>query len=328
MSAAMDKDGMHANCRLLVRYTRSERGAQVFIDNEGIDKLFRVRRRSGFKNYYSMACHVVRHVFEMGQMRRFVFEKAFVKSVTNPYFANHKEVKPAENNAKEFVYVMRRLAGSSQRDYDLYMEMFDRLFTLASSLPSHESYGPQKTANPAFFKPVTGVEEPPDELTHPQKHILDVMTDTIVKRDLPRLGIEGDNPKDLAEEEQKVSRRVRIVSGWPPGSKEGEVMEEEGEKKEEKKEEKKDSDSESEDEYYRKRDKAQLEADIKSDIPEPWRKYELPVLTKAALTRLMMELVECYPPVAPYIVTVNKVVKLEKYEPEEVCVYVHVYLCA
>jgi hypothetical protein len=317
MSAAMDKDGMHANCRLLVRYTRSERGAQVFIDNEGIDKLFRVRRRSGFKNYYSMACHVVRHVFEMGQMRRFVFEKAFVKSVTNPYFANHKEVKPAENNAKEFVYVMRRLAGSSQRDYDLYMEMFDRLFTLASSLPSHESYGPQKTANPAFFKPVTGVEEPPDELTHPQKHILDVMTDTIVKRDLPRLGIEGDNPKDLAEEEQKVSRRVRIVSGWPPGSKEGEVMEEEGEKKEEKKEEKKDSDSESEDEYYRKRDKAQLEADIKSDIPEPWRKYELPVLTKAALTRLMMELVECYPPVAPYIVTVNKVVKLEKYEPEE-----------
>ena len=316
--SALDKEGMHANFRLLVRFTRWEDLTQVFVDNEGIEKMFRARRRSGFKSFYSMACLIIRHIFEMGPMRRFVFERNCIKMANSPYFQFQKEVHPVGDQSKEFFYLMRRLTGAARRDYDLFCEMVTKVFKLSDPFPDHSVYAGTEPI-PAVQLTLMPPSEPiPTELTAAQQKVLKCMTDTIIKRDLPRLSSEYDRPKDLADDEQKVSRRIRIVSGWPTAKEREKAVAEdlEAEKKEPPKSRYDDSDSDTE--YYRSKDKAQVELDIKNDAKELWRRYELPVLTKAALTRMMMELVECYPTILPYLCHCQKTVKMEKREPAEV----------
>ena len=331
--SALDKEGMHANFRLLVRFTRWEDLTQVFVDNQGIEKMFRARRRSGFKSYYSMACLIIRHIFEMGPMRRFVFERNFIKMANSPYFQFQKEVHPVGDQSKEFFYVMRRLSGAARRDYDMFCEMATRVFKLNGPFPEHSMYAGVEPVPPVQLTVMPPSEPIPTELSEAQQKVLKCMTDTIIKRDLPRLSSEYDRPKDLADDEQKVSRRIRIVSGWPTEKEREKAVAEdlEAEKKEPPKSRYDDSDSDTE--YYRSKDKAQVELDIKNDAPELWRRYELPVLTKAALTRMMMELVECYPTILPYLCHCQKMVKMEKREPAEVslsacvCVLVCVHVC-
>ena len=347
---ALEKDSLHALCRLLVRFTRLEKLAQVFVDEGGIPMLFRVRRRSNFKNFYTMATHIIRHIFEVGEMKKYVYESVLRNIVTSPNVINLKEVKPSGKNASEFHYLMKKMAAISMRDHECFLETLSAIYRF--SVPfEKENYSSHKEINPLYVSVTEKrIVEAPSELSEAQRQIVELMTDNIVRRDLPRIGLDGENPKDLTEEEQKGARRIRIVSGWPPpekkmdtvevgqkakegatdkegdgkGDKEGDGKGDKegdgkGDKGKQAKGDTKDKDSSDSDDDTPRRDRKQEEIDEKNDAPEPWRKYELPLLTKSALTRLLMELVQSYPPVVRYIITCKKTVKLEKKNPSEVC---------
>lgn len=135
LSSALDPDTLHSNLRLCLRLTRSPELAVVFAKEGGPQALLSLTQRSGFRGFASLVTLLFKHCLEDGLVLRQAMEGVIRASVTSPFY-NSKEVRPQAMAGRELFYVLRKLGPCASRNPQLFMELAVATIRLCSEPPA------------------------------------------------------------------------------------------------------------------------------------------------------------------------------------------------
>ena len=132
----------------------------MFAKEGGPQALLSLTQRSGFRGFASLVTLLFKHCLEDGLVLRHAMEGVIRASVTNPYY-NSKEIRPQAMGGRELYYVMRKLGPCACRDPQLFMELASSSIRLCSELPSPTAYSASQRSPTTLVKCV-----PPPKVEH------------------------------------------------------------------------------------------------------------------------------------------------------------------
>lgn len=129
-------DVIHAILRLCLRLTRRPELAAVFVQEGGPQALLSLTQKSTFRGFSSLATLIFRHCLEEGPLLKQAME-AVIRHVLNP--ANlSKETRTVAS--RELHFIMRKLGPAACRNPDLFTETASNVLRLTSAPPKPEAY--------------------------------------------------------------------------------------------------------------------------------------------------------------------------------------------
>lgn len=224
MSCSLDPDTLHSNLRLCLRLTRTPDQAVVFAREGGPQALLTLTHKSGFRGFASLITLLFKHCLEDGVILRQAMEAVIRASVTSPYF-NSKEVRPQAMGGRELYYVMRKLGPCACRNPTLFLELAPSIIRLCSEPPAPSVYSSTQRMPTTLVKclPPTKVEQAP--LNAVQTDLLNLLLDHLCAEEPfveeeSKAGLEDKAAEPKMEEEREIpamhfrdSRRGRVRHG-------------------------------------------------------------------------------------------------------------------
>lgn len=339
ISAPLSPDTLHANLRLCLRLTRRPELAAIFVTCGGPQALLAMTQKSAFRGFTSLAALLFRHCLEEGPLLRQTVE-GVVRSVVNNPSVGKNEFRPHGMSSKDVHYILRKLGPCACRNPELFAEVACCVLRVTSDLPTPESFLASRL-------PVSAVKcLPPDRsLHHPpplnpnQDALINLLIDHLCADAFESSAAKVDSPVDAAavkrgEEEAAALSSVslgpmRVSSGGRMRMSTGGRWRRHG--------------------MYPPRqglldlddDVASEDMNVEAESAPPSRQTsssssptaneavarddegrekmtEKPLLSKAAVLRLLAELVQSYPPCAKLIAMSTRKIRIEG-EPAKVC---------
>lgn len=129
-------DVIHAILRLCLRLSRRPELAAVFVQEAGPQALLSLTQKSTFRGFSSLATLLFRHCLEEGPLLKQAMESV-VRNILNPASMS-KETRTVAS--RELHFVMRKLGPASCRNPDLFKETSCNVLRLSSAPPKPEAY--------------------------------------------------------------------------------------------------------------------------------------------------------------------------------------------
>lgn len=343
LGCSLDPDSLHANLRLCLRLTRVPKQADVFAREGGPQALLSLTQRSGFRGFASLVTLLFKHCLEDGLVLRHAMEGVIRASVASPLF-NSKEIRPQAMGGRELYYVMRKLGPCACRNPQLFVELASSTIRLCSELPNPAVYSASQRSPTTLIKCV-----PPPKVEHAllnsvQSALVNLLIDHLCAEEAcedESKGTEGKSATTAAaeakmEEEVEVpramhfddSRRGRVRRGsyrrqlttgtYDDDDVNSEDMAVDGE------------------EASGSRMASSLGVATANSSPTGDRDAggngtkaesgrDLPLMSKAAILRLLSELVESYPSCAKLIAESSRKVKVHSKPVKEMTVLAFIF---
>lgn len=130
-------DALHANLRLCLRLTRRPELAAVFVREGGPQALLSLTQRSSFQGFAFLVMLIFRHCLEEGPLLKQTMEGVF-KHVMNP--SSMTKEGRASLASRELHLVMRKFGPTVCRDSDLFKDMALNFLRLNTAPTKPESY--------------------------------------------------------------------------------------------------------------------------------------------------------------------------------------------
>lgn len=337
ISVPLSPDTLHANLRLCLRLTRRPELAAIFVKCGGPQALLVMTQKSSFKGFTSLTALLFRHCLEEGPLLRQTIE-GVIRSVVNNPPVGKNEFRPHGMSSKDVHYILRKLGPCACRNPELFAEVACSVLRITSELPSWESFMASRL-------PVSVVKcLPPDRSLHPpplnpnQDTLINLLIDHLCADSFESSSAKVESPEDRAakqgEEEGALSgvslAPMRMPSGGRMRMSTGGRWRRHG--------------------MYPRQGLLDLDDDIASEdmnveaeSAPPSRQTsssssptvneavarddegrekmtEKPLLSKAAVLRLLAELVESYPPCAKLIAMSTRKIRIEG-EPAKVILW-------
>lgn len=121
VACPLDQDTLHAALRLCLRFTRDHLLAQEFVHFGGPQALLAKKRDSSFKGFSSLTILILRHVMECNSTLSLTMENVIRSIVTNNRPSMSRELSYSSGH-RELHLVMRRLAPAACRNTDKFKE--------------------------------------------------------------------------------------------------------------------------------------------------------------------------------------------------------------
>ena len=208
ISCPLDPDILHSTLRLCLRLTRSPGQASVFAKEGGAQALLSLTQRSGFRGFASLVTLLFKHCLEDGLVLRQAMEGVIRASVASPFY-NSKEVRPQAMGGRELYYVMRKLGPCACRNPQLFMELAPSIIRLCSEPPTPAVYTSTQRAPTTLLKcvPLTKVEHGP--LNAVQSDLVNLLIDYLCAED-PFESDAKENAEDKNAESAKIEEEGEI----------------------------------------------------------------------------------------------------------------------
>ena len=325
LTCPLDPDTLHANLRLCLRLTRNAEQATVFAQEGGPQALLFLTQKSGFRGFASLITLLFKHCLEDGVVLKHAMETVIRTAVTSPFF-NSKEVRPQAMGGRELYYVMRKLGPCASRNPKLFMELVCGIIRLCSEPPAPAVYSSTQRTPTTLVKCV-----PPSKLEHMpmnsvQNDLVNLLIDRLCAEDTWQEGskpsaMEEKSAEPKIEEEGEVQRAMHFEDSRRGRVRRGSYRRQLTTGTYD------DDDVNSEDmavdaeENNNSRLSSSLGVATTSSSPteerdgtttagKPEASHDQPLMSKAAILRLLSELVETYPACAKLISESSRKVKL------------------
>lgn len=223
LSSNLDPETLHATLRVCLRLTRVPEQAAVFAREGGPQALLSLTQRSGFRGFASLVTLLFKHCLEDGLVLRQAMEGVIRASVTSPFY-NSKEVRPQAMGGRELYYVMRKLGPCACRNPRLFMELATSTMRLCSEPPAPAVYTSTQRTPTTLLKctPLSKVEHCP--LTGVQSDLVNLLIDYLCAEDPFDTEAKG-NVEDKNADSAKIDEEgeVHRVMHFGEGSRRGRV---------------------------------------------------------------------------------------------------------
>ena len=154
LSLQLDPDLLHANLRLCLRLTRRPELAAVFMQEGGLQSLLALTQKSSFKGFTSLAALLFRHCLEEGSFLKQAMETV-TRMVLNPSGPS-RDIRAA-SLSREFHYIMRKLGPAACRNPHLFKETACNMLCFSTLPPKPEAYFTSQRVPSANLKLAPGL---------------------------------------------------------------------------------------------------------------------------------------------------------------------------
>ncbi len=198
----------------------------MFAKEGGPHALLALTQKSGFRGFASLVTLLFKHCLEDGPVLQQAMESVIRASVTSPFF-NSKEVRPQAMGGRELYYVMRKLGPCACRNPRLFMELAVSTIRLCSEPPTPAVYSSTQRMPTTLVKCL-----PPPKLEHiplnaVQTDLLNLLLDHLCaeepyEEEEGRTGLDDKAAEAKMEEEREIpamhfedssNRRGRVRRG-------------------------------------------------------------------------------------------------------------------
>lgn len=137
LGCTTEPDVLHASLRLCLRLSRRPELAAVFVQEGGPQALLSLTQKSSFKGFSSLAALMFRHCLEEGPLLKQAME-AVVRQALNP--PNMSKETRATVASRELHYVMRKLGPAACREPVMFKETACNMLRLNTAPTKPEAY--------------------------------------------------------------------------------------------------------------------------------------------------------------------------------------------
>ena len=176
LSARLDPDTLHANLRLCLRLTRQPELAAVFAKEGGPQALLSLTHGSGFKGFTSLAALLFRHCLEEGPLLKQAVESV-IRSVVSSHTSSGKEVRAQGMGNRELFYVLRRLGPCACRSPELFADTACSILRMNNQPPKSENYFISQRVPPTTVKCSGPPRLEPVHLSYMQRSVINLLID-------------------------------------------------------------------------------------------------------------------------------------------------------
>ena len=312
LSAPLNPDTLHANLRVCLRLTRRPELASVFNKEGGPQALLSLTHKSAFRGFTSLAALLFRHCLEEGPLLQQAME-SMVRSVVNNPSGTNKDGRPqgvVGLVSRELHYVLRRLGPCACRNPELLTETACSVLRMSTQPPKLENYVHSQRVPPTVLKCAGPPKMETVPLNNMQINLINLLIDHLcAESEDPSSKGAGGNGEGMKMEEETQGEDVRrpLFRSVPAGQ--GRRMRHASYRRQLTGNFDIDDDVVSEDMTV------DTEPEVRSVAPpskpaaegtsttknDKDKLTEKPLLSKAAVLRLLAELVESYPSCAKLI---------------------------
>lgn len=341
LSCPLNPDTLHSNLRVCLRLTRNHELASIFAREGGPQALLSLTQKSCFHGFASLVTLIFKHCLEMGHFLRQSMEGVIRAAVTSPFYSS-KEIRPQAMGGRELHYVLRKLGPCACRHPKLFLDVACKMLRLCSSLPGPSVYASSQRIHPTLVKCVPTPSKVNFEHIIPlQCELVNLLVDHLCAESSEgesqnKAGIDIKSPEGKMDEDGEIPRVMHFEDGRRGRVRHGSYRRQLTTGTYD------DDDVHSEDmtvdadEAGSSRIASSLSAPTASSSPteerdaaadasknESW--CEQPLMSKAAVLRLLSELVETYPFCAKLISESCRKVKVSGQPAKEMTVLSFVF---
>ena len=342
LSCSLDPDTLHSNLRVCLRLTRNPELAIIFAREGGPQALLSLTQKSCFRGFASLVTLIFKHCLEVGHVFRQAMEGVIRAAVNSPFYSN-KEMRPQAMGGRELHYVLRKLGPCACRHPRLFLDLVSSTLQLCSSLPSPSVYTSTQRIHPTLVKcvPAAASKMSYTPLIPLQCELVNLLVDHLCAESSEgeshnKTSMDIKSPEGKMEEDGEIPRVMHFEEGRRGRVRHGSYRRQLTAGTYD------DDDVHSEDmtvdvdETGSSRIASSLSAPTASSSPtdehdavadasknESWR--EQPLMSKAAVLRLLSELVETYPFCAKLISESSRKTKVSGQPAKEMTVLSFVF---
>jgi E3 ubiquitin-protein ligase HUWE1 len=183
----------------------------MFAREGGPQALLSLTQKSGFRGFASLVTLLFKHCLEDGLVLRHAMEGVIRASVTNPFFSS-KEARPQAMGGRELYYIMRKLGPCACRNPQLFMEVASNTVRLCSEPPSPAVYSASQRSPTTLVKcaPPSKVEHVP--LNSVQSALVNLLIDHLCAEETGEEETKAmdEKPATAASAETKVDEEGEV----------------------------------------------------------------------------------------------------------------------
>ena len=177
LSVEMEPDTLHAVMRLLLCLTRQPSFSKTFMRERGPHALFALTQRSNFQGFSSLSTLLIRHVLEDGPLLDEAME-SIIRAVVAGSGPLDRDMKTHGPGRRDFDFVLHRLAPCASRNRDLFMKKAIEVLRLTNLPPKPEEYSSSsQRLQPTILKCSPYIKQDPKPLSLIQQQLLNLLMD-------------------------------------------------------------------------------------------------------------------------------------------------------
>ena len=213
---SLDPDTLHSNLRMCLRLTRTSELAVVFSREGGPAALLVLTRKSCFRGIASLVTLIFKHCLELGPVLRHAMESVVRAAVTNPFYSS-KEIRPQAMGSRELNYVLRKLGPCAVRHPRLFLDIVTNNLQLCSALPPPSVYTSTQRIHPTLVKCVSSPSSKLDHNLLVPLHfeLIQILVNQLCAESSDgdssqaKTGLDIKSPEGKVEEEGEIPRVIR-----------------------------------------------------------------------------------------------------------------------
>jgi len=215
ISCTLDPDTLHSNLRLCLRLTRTSELATIFFKEGGPNALLALTRKSCFRGVASLVTLILKHCLELGPVLRHAMEGVVRAAVTSPFYSS-KDIRPQTMGGREINYVLRKLGPCAVRHPRLFLDIVTNHLQLCSSLPPLSVYTNTQRIHPTLVKCASTASPKLDQNSLVSIHfeLIHLLVNQLCAEssegDSAKTGMEMKSPEGKVEEEGEMPRVIRV----------------------------------------------------------------------------------------------------------------------
>ena len=214
LSARLDPDTLHANLRLCLRLTRQPELAAVFAKEGGPQALLSLTHGFSFKGFTSLAALLFRHCLEEGPLLKQAVESV-IRSVVTSHSSSGKEVRAQGMGNRELFYVLRRLGPCACRSPELFTDAACSILRMNNQPPKSENYFISQRVPPTTVKCCGPPRLEPVHLNYMQRSVINLLIDHLCTESVLEDPSEKSEAGNGGGEGMKVDEDVTVAESVP-----------------------------------------------------------------------------------------------------------------
>ena len=210
MASSLAPELLHANLRLCLRLTRRPQLASVFIHEGGPQALLSLTQKSTFRGITSLSALLFRHCLEEGPLLKQAMETV-VRHILNP--SNASKEGRASMVSREMHFVFRKLGPAACRDPVMFKEVASKHLRFTSAPLKADSYNPSQRIPMCNLRIAPGlVRHDIVALNATQKKVIDLLIDHLCSESFSEDSLTQERAEGMGEgskPEDEIENRVR-----------------------------------------------------------------------------------------------------------------------
>ncbi len=201
ISSSVDPETLNANLRFCLRLTRQPELATVFASEGGPQALLSLTHKSSFKGFPSLASLLLRHCLEDGPLLKQSMDSVVRSVVNNP--PSNKDLRTSSTGSKELHYVLGRLGPCACRNPELFTETVCSVLRMATQPPKPEQYQSLQRVPPCTLRTFGPPKVYQFSLSSPQEALINLLVDHLCAEAFLEEKSEGNGGGGAMEEDTR-----------------------------------------------------------------------------------------------------------------------------